>query len=410
MIKKITVMFILIIILSGCSEKEKTTLGNIFELDKIDLMGKSYAMIFSADMWKEIDMLFGRNVLLLFDDEGNWDAYTTYNLDRANINWTEDGIYFSDYKYEYFIDNEGNVKKKKKTTDLKEGTAQYGSSVDDEGGVWSWFDIGFSENGYDTRITYQYKNERKEYIVEGVYSYFFTVGTNLYGVTSSFDLPNGINEGGHFGLVKFVGKDLTPTVLSSHPLPDPDVEPVVISQQVVLNENEVYVIGEAELIDDRFQTNLMKWDIHDGSFDLGRIAVPTDHYGDELSTFAYYTDQAALVGKELYWFNERAQLMKTNIETYETEFVKSYGVRVQDEMFFIARFVHDQIYLMVNDTTWGNSFEREGVKMRLIKTSLTSPEKYTTVEIPEGKKLAQLFSKGSLTPTQNSFAIRPSVK
>lgn len=404
----VTFLFFLILFTAAsCSKAERVANGNVFELDTIDLTGKSYAMIFSANMWNEVDMKYGRNVLLLIDDEGNWDAYTTYNLDRANVNWTEDGLYFSDYKYEYFISNEGKIQKSKKTTDLKEGTAQDGSSIDDEGGVWSWFDIGFSKNGYDTRITYQYKGKQKEFMVEGVYSYFFTVGTELYGVTSSFDLPNGINKGGHLGLVKFVGDDLTPIVLSSYPLPSPEVEPIDISQQVVQYEDEVYVIGEAEVIGDEFQTNLMKWNVHDGSFELGRIAVPIDHYGNELSTFAYYTDQEALIDRELYWFNERVELMKTNVDTFETEFVQSYDVHVQDEMFYIARFVNNQVFIIVNDTTWGNSFEREGTKMKLIKTNLTSPEKYITVEIPEGEQLAEMFSYGSLSLSNNSFAVRP---
>lgn len=393
--------------MTGCSKDERKAEGNLFELDQIDLTDKSYAMIFSADLWRETDLKNGRNVLLLFDDKGNWDAYTTYNLGRANVNWTEDGLYFSDYEYEYFINNDGKIEKDKKTTELREGTAQDGSSVDNEGGIWSWFDIGFREEGYDTRVTYQYKGDRKEFIVEGVYSYLFTEGKQLYGVTSSFDLPNEINKGGHLGLVKFVGNDLTPTVLSSYPLPDPDVEPVVVSSQVVLNEDTIHVIGEAEIVDEKFQTNLMKWSIQNGALELDRIAIPTDYYGDESSRHSYYTDQKALDGNELYWFNERAELMRTNINTYETEFIQSYDVHVQDDMFYTVRFVNDQIYMMVNDTTWGNSFDREGTKMRLIKTSLKSPETYTTIEIPRGDELAQMFSKESLSPIENSFAVRP---
>lgn len=406
----ITVLLLLLIVVStiGCSKSERKASGNLFEIDKINLSDKSYAMVFSANMWHKSDLKNGRNVLLLFDDKGNWEAYTTYNLDRANVNWTEDGLYLSDYKYEYFINNKGEIEKAEKTTELREGTAQDGSYVDDEGGVWSWFDIGFSEDGYDTRVTYQYKDDRKETIVEGVYNYFFTVGTQLYGVTSSFNLSNGINKGGHLGLVKFVGDDLTPKVLSSYPLPDPDVDGVTISQQVVLVEDTVHVIGEAESIGDEFQTNLMKWNIHDGTFELDRIAVPTDHYGDELNSYSYYTDQKALDGNELYWFNERAELMRTNIDTYDTKLIQSYGVHVQEEMFYTARFVNDQIYMLINDTTWGNSFDQEGTKMRLIKSSLKSPEAFTTIEISRGEELAQLFSKASLTPTQNSFAVRPS--
>ncbi|WP_138919012.1 hypothetical protein [Ornithinibacillus scapharcae] len=409
-------LILLIVIATGCSEDKskpdkKRIVSeasiNLFEVDKIDLSGKSYAMIFSADLWNEDDQENGRNVLLLFDDEGKWDAYKTYNLDRANVNWTEDGLYLSDYKYEYYINNEGEVEKAEKTTDLLEGTAQYGSSVDDDGGVWSWFDIGFSEDGYDTRITYQHKGERKETIVEGVYSYLFTAGTQLYGVSSSFDLPNGINKGGHMGLVEFVGDDLKPKVLSSHQLPNPDMEPVVISQQVAQKDDTVHVIGEAEVVNDEVQTNLMKWNIQEGTFELDRIAVSTDHYGNELSSYTYYTDQQALVGNELYWFNERAELMKTNIDTNKTELVQSYDIKVQNEMFYTARIVNDSIYLIVNDTTWGDSSDREGTKMRLIKTSLSSPDKFTIVDITEGKKLAKLFSKQSLTPTNNSFAVRP---
>ncbi|WP_301107545.1 hypothetical protein [Sporosarcina sp.] len=376
-------------------------------MDKIDLTDKSYAMIFSANIWHKADQEAGRNVLLLVDDKGKWDAYTTYLLDRANVNWTKDGLYLSDYKYEYFINNEGTIQKAERTTELLDATAQDGSSVDEENGVWSWFDVGFSDDGYDTRLTYQNKDKRTEKIVEGVYSHLFTAGTELYGVTSSFDLPNGINKGGQFGLVKFVGEELTPTVLSSYPLPTPEMDVALVSQQVAQKGDTIHVIGEAESEGETIQTNLMKWNLNDGEFELDRIAVPTDHFSGEISVYSYYTDQDALIGNDLYWFNERAELMKTSIDTNQTDLIQSYDVDIQDEMFYTARFVGDQIHMMVNDTTWGNSSDSAGTKMRLIKTSVKSPETYTTVEISKGDKLSQLFSSASLTPTQNSFAVRP---
>ncbi|MEI2404152.1 hypothetical protein [Niallia taxi] len=162
---------------TACSFLENRNIPDIFELEKMDLSGKDYAMIFSADMWNEEQMKTDRNVLLLIDSQGNWDAYHTYNLDRANINWTKDGLYFSDHVYEYFVDNAGSISKTNKTSDLKEGTGQYGSSVDDNEAVWSWFDIRFDEmGGYQTRIKYQDKEKSTEKIVEGQYNYMFTIG------------------------------------------------------------------------------------------------------------------------------------------------------------------------------------------------------------------------------------------
>ena len=57
----------------------------------------------------------------------------------------------------------------------------------------------------------------------------------------------------------------------------------------------------------------MKWNIHDDAFELDRIAVPTDHCRDEISTLLLHRSKA-LDGNELYWFNERAELMRTNID------------------------------------------------------------------------------------------------
>lgn len=404
----IMAVFVIAVLASGCSAPDAKTKGDLFEMDKIDLADKSYAMIFSANIWNKADLESGRNILLLLDDKGKWDAYSTYLLDRANVNWTTDGLYLSDYQYEYFIDNDGNVQKTERTTELLEATAQDGSSVDEENAVWSWFDEGFSENGYDTRITYQFKDERTEQIVEGTYSHLFTAGTELYGVTSSFDLPNGINKGGHFGLVKFSGEDLTPTVLSSYPLPTPDMDIALVAQQIVHAGETALVIGEAESEDETVYTNLMKWHLDDGKVEVERIAEPTDHFNGEISVYSYYTGQDALVGKDLYWFNERAELMKTDINTNQTELVQSYDVNVQDEMFFAARFIGDDIYLLINDTAWGDSSVASGTDMRLLKTNLKSPATYTTVEIPGGDQLAGMFSRSSLTPTQNSFAVRPS--
>lgn len=370
----------------------------------MDLSGKDYAMIFSADMWNEEQMKTDRNVLLLIDSQGNWDAYHTYNLDRANINWTKDGLYFSDHVYEYFVDNAGSISKTNKTSDLKEGTGQYGSSVDDNEAVWSWFDIGFDEmGGYQTRITYQDKEKSMEKIVEGQYNYMFTIGHQLYGASGPFELTNGINKLDRMGLVKFTDKELIPEVLSSNLLPDVTMGPVDISQQVVLKDNIVYIVGEAEYIDDKLQTNLMMWNKENGALEVRSIGASTN-----LSFRSFYTHQNALKNDELYWFNDRAELKRTNLKTFKTDLIQSYNVDVTEELYYSARFLkNNDIHMVVNDTTWGNSFDKDGTKMRILKTSLNHPQDYTEFPIKDGKRLSRLFSKESLTPTHNSFAVNP---
>lgn len=389
---------------TACSFLENRNIPDIFELEKMDLSGKDYAMIFSADMWNEEQMKTDRNVLLLIDSQGNWDAYHTYNLDRANINWTKDGLYFSDHVYEYFVDNAGSISKTNKTSYLKEGTGQYGSSVDDNGAVWSWFDIGFDEmGGYQTRITYQDKEKSTEKIVEGQYNYMFTIGHQLYGASGPFELTNGINKLDRMGLVKFTDKELIPEVLSSNLLPDVTMGPVDISQQIVLKDNTVYIVGEAEYIDDKLQTNLMMWNKENGALEVRSIGASTD-----LSFRSFYTHQNALKNDELYWFNDRAELKRTNLKTFKTDLIQSYNVDVTEELYYSARFLkNNDIHMVVNDTTWGNSFDKDGTKMRILKTSLNHPQDYTEFPIKDGKRLNRLFSKESLTPTHNSFAVNP---
>lgn len=389
---------------TACSFLENRNIPDIFELEKMDLSGKDYAMIFSADMWNEEQMKTDRNVLLLIDSQGNWDAYHTYNLDRANINWTKDGLYFSDHVYEYFVDNAGSISKTNKTSDLKEGTGQYGSSVDDNEAVWSWFDIGFDEmGGYQTRITYQDKEKSTEKIVEGQYNYMFTIGHQLYGASGPFELTNGINKLDRMGLVKFTDKELIPEVLSSNLLPDVTMGPVDISQQVVLKDNIVYIVGEAEYIDDKLQTNLMMWNKENGALEVRSIGASTN-----LSFRSFYTHQNALKNDELYWFNDRAELKRANLKTFKTDLIQSYNVDVTEELYYSARFLkNNDIHMVVNDTTWGNSFDKDGTKMRILKTSLNHPQDYTEFPIKDGKRLSRLFSKESLTPTHNSFAVNP---
>ncbi|WOD62926.1 hypothetical protein NQZ71_00420 [Niallia taxi] len=389
---------------TACSFLENRNIPDIFELEKMDLSGKDYAMIFSADMWNEEQMKTDRNVLLLIDSQGNWDAYHTYNLDRANINWTKDGLYFSDHVYEYFVDNAGSISKTNKTSDLKEGTGQYGSSVDDNEAVWSWFDIGFDEmGGYQTRIKYQDKEKSTEKIVEGQYNYMFTIGHQLYGASGPFELTNGINKLDRMGLVKFTDKELIPEVLSSNLLPDVTMGPVDISQQVVLKDNIVYIVGEAEYIDDKLQTNLMMWNKENGALEVRSIGASTN-----LSFRSFYTHQNALKNDELYWFNDRAELKRTNLKTFKTDLIQSYNVDVTEELYYSARFLkNNDIHMVVNDTTWGNSFDKDGTKMRILKTSLNHSQDYTEFPIKDGKRLSRLFSKESLTPTDNSFAVNP---
>lgn len=151
----------------------------------------------------------------------------------------------------------------------------------------------------------------------------------------------------------------------------------------------------------------MKLNVQNDTFEFETIAIPTDPYGGELGVSSYYTDQKSLDGNELYWFNERVELMRKNIKTYTTESIQSYDVDIQEYMFYTARFVNDQVYMVINDTAWGNSFDKDGVKMRLVETSLKSPETYTTIEIDRGDELAQMFSKHALSLVGNSFAVRP---
>lgn len=382
----------------------RNNLENLFELEQIDLSNKKYAMIYSANIWSDYQMRNGRNILLLVDEKGNWDAYNTYNLDRANVNWTEDGLYFSDYTYEYFIDKNGYISKTKKTIDLDLATAQDGSSVDEQGRIWSWFDIGFDDyGGYQTRITRQYKGETKEFIVDGAYNYLFTVGSQLYGVSANMELENGINYAAKNGLVKFIGEELSPAVLSSHAIPNDDFSPINVSQQVAVKDDLVYVIGEAEIVNDITQTNMMIWNKNSGDLEIERISASSmeDLY------VAFYTHQNALQDTDLYWFNERGELKKTNLLDFETEDISTFGIDPQPDYFFSARFFEDTIHIVVNDTTAGNSFEADGVKMRIIQTTLDHPEKYEEFNVKDGHKLAKLFANPSLHPTHNSFAVKP---
>lgn len=406
----IRIMLIFSLFLVGCDIRGVNP-PNIFELDKIDLFNKKYALIFSEYVQSQEQMSKGRNVLLLIDDAGNYDAYQTYGLTRANVNWTVDGLYFSDIYYEYFIDNEGHISKTEKITDSNEGTAQDGSSVDDDGRVWSWFDIGFTEEGYETRITRQDKETSIEKVIEGVYTHLFTVENQLFGVSSSFGLSNGINKEDHLGLVKFEGEDLIPQPFSWHLLPNPELGIGPSAKEVVLRDNIIYVIGEAEELDFRIQTNLMMWNIDNGDFETKRIAIPTDHFSGELNYYSYYTHQNALQGDELFWFNERAELNKTNLVTFETEVMAFYDVDVNNNLFYSVEFVEDSMYMLVDDSTsWGsNSVRKDGVEMRLLKTNLSNPNDYTEIEIKNGKELYRLLSGREIIPylERNSFAVNP---
>lgn len=404
-VKLLLFLFIpLLFLLSACSLMMRNNLENLFQLEQIDLNNKKYAMIFSANIWSDHQMRNGRNILLLIDDEGNWDAYNTYNLDRANINWTEDGLYFSDHTYEYFIDKEGYISKTNKTLDLDLATAQDGSSVDEQGRIWSWFDIGFDDDGgYQTRITRQYKGETKEFIVEGAYNYLFTIGSRLYGASANIELENEMNQFAKNGLVAFTGEELTPIVLSSHPIPNDDFSPINVAQQVAVKDDLVYVIGEAEIVNDVTQTNMMIWNKNNGELEIKRISASSmeDLY------VSFYTHQNALRDNHLYWFNERGELKKTSLLDFETEQISTFGIKPQIDYYFSARFFEEKIHMVVNDTTGGNSFEEDGVKMRIIQTSFNHPEKYEEFDIKNGHELAKLFAYPSLHPTHNSFAVRP---
>ncbi len=194
--------------------------------------------------------------------------FSTNLLEFATVKWTGDGVYVSDYKYDYFIDNNGDVHKKENINlkrNVRDGTISQSykfESSDDT--VWTAMDIGFVDEGYHTQISKQHKDSVSKFIVQGAYGHFFNVENNIYATTVVMDLKNDLNDEAHVKLVRFEeqGKELIPKVIGTQPF---DYDRVLYNTFSM--NDKTYSIGETWDFEDasKRDLSLFTWDMDKGT-------------------------------------------------------------------------------------------------------------------------------------------------
>ncbi|WP_214781971.1 hypothetical protein [Exiguobacterium sp. S3] len=258
-------------------KKEKSNTVSSLESQKhIDIKKYQYVTLLSSTMpsnisttkeWEDT-LKIRKNFLFFFNSDGDWDMFSTNLLEFATVKWTGDGVYVSDYKYDYFIDNNGDVHKKENINlkrNVRDGTISQSykfESSDDT--VWTAMDIGFVDEGYHTQISKQHKDSVSKFIVQGAYGHFFNVENNIYATTVVMDLKNDLNDEAHVKLVRFEeqGKELIPKVIGTQPF---DYDRVLYNTFSM--NDKTYSIGETWDFEDasKRDLSLFTWDMDKGT-------------------------------------------------------------------------------------------------------------------------------------------------
>lgn len=163
------------------------------------------------------------NFLLFFTKDGDWRVFKTNMLENTQSIWTNEGLYLSDIKYDYFIDNSGVINMKDNQNykkNIQEGTISESQKISDKNkNVWSFSHVGFKNDGYETQVTKQKGENSTKFLMEGAYSHFFEFNNKIYATTTVISLDNDINSDDSINLVELVEKNnvMKPKVITKMP-------------------------------------------------------------------------------------------------------------------------------------------------------------------------------------------------
>lgn len=302
-------ILIMVILFSGYayskySSTEVDHIESLADIEHVDLSEVENVVTFSAVMPLGLDSEANwdrelenrQNIVFFLTKTGDWKPYSTSLLENSSMEWTAEGLYFSDIEYDYFIDAKGNVNKQDNVFADKnktEGTiGQSQKFKDPSGQVWSISGVGFKNNGYETQITRQHKNKVYKYNVEGAYSHFFYEDEKLYATTVAISLDNSINDDSYIRLVEFEESEqlLRPKIIGEVPF---DVDRVLVESFKV--GNTLYSIGETWDFESSLNRDLslFSWDLNQGT-STSEVLIPNIHeekgYDSSLTQYEVITE------------------------------------------------------------------------------------------------------------------------
>lgn len=306
----------------------------------------AYALYFSAQS-ADIDGEHHRGRLVLVDADGSASALPTWGMDHGRPVWTDDGLFFSDMKNDYRLDDARLT-----TIESPKADSQYAMLSTSPSNAVGIYNLGFSETGgYTTQVVVATGETSTLNEVEGGYYTIANCGGTVYGI------------GMATGPYSSTG--------------DPDTEPVMLNQLTGTVDGAERNVGlSAQARDNALPANapcqdgtifyisdsiggglespvrpvVSMWDISSGAYremvmDAGPLTerlMRSDGIG-----YPQVTADSIRDG-HLQWFGMSNSIMSTDLATGRTE--KQFEVAgVTDETFSSQAFFQgDEVVVMVD--------------------------------------------------------------
>lgn len=351
----------------------------------------AYALYFSAQS-ADIDGEHHRGRLVLVDEDGSFAVLPTWGMDHGRPVWITEGLFFSDLKNDYRLDETRLTTIKSPKTD-----SQYAMRATLPSAAVGIYNLGFSDTGgYTSQVV----------VTDGKTSTLSEVEGGYY-ITAVCD-----------GTVYGIGMATGPYSVTG----DPDTEPVMLNQltgtadgkeanvglstqarDAALSANAPCQDGRIYYVSDSIGAGLGSpvrpvvsiWDIETGEYtevvmDAGELTgslMRSDGIGSPQVTAGSIRDG------RLHWFGVNNSIMSTDLETGRTE--KLFDVAgVTDEMLSSqSHFKNDEVVVMVDSD---GSSPYEVVRYDRDTGSVLSR---TVIDAAPGDLAAGLFLRG--------FAVRP---
>lgn len=296
--------------LSGCS-------SSVWGAPEAEKLGEGkYALCFS----KQSSAMDGKHQdgkLVIANQDGSFSEIKTWGMGTCSMAWNEAGLFFSDTRNDYRLDNAGLTTISSEKTD-----SQYGMLATSSDTAVGIYNLGFSETGYTTQVVTTSGTTSTKKEIEGGYFivsqcdgavYGMGIGTGPYSTTGNPETePMVLNQltGTADGKEKNVG--------SSN-----EAREGITLEDAPCIGGKIYYISDAKRggLDASAQPVLSSWDVDTGKYESHPLVTEDKNltlFRQDGTGFPYVASGSVNNGA-LEWLGAGNSIMSTDLKNGNTK-------------------------------------------------------------------------------------------
>ncbi|UUX59635.1 hypothetical protein [Glutamicibacter halophytocola] len=324
--------------LSGCS-------SSVWGAPEAEVLGEGkYALCFS----KQSSAMDGKHQdgkLVIANQDGSFSEIQTWGMDTCSMAWNEAGLFFSDTRNDYRLDNAGLTTISSEKTD-----SQYGMLATSSDTAVGIYNLGFSETGYITQVVTTSGTTSTKKEIEGGYFivskcdgavYGMGIGTGPYSTTGDPETePMVLNQltGTADGKEKNVGSSS-------------EAREGISLEDAPCIGGKIYYISDAKRggLDASAQPVLSSWDVDTGKYESHPLVTEDKNltlFRQDGTGFPYVASGSVNNGA-LEWLGAGNSIMSTElkngntkqrftVEGYRNDSAMSKAVFTENEVIVLA--------------------------------------------------------------------------